>query len=141
MIALPRGVFERGGDVAIFQERVVVKNLLARRARSQQIQDVLDADAQIPQTGTPAALPRIDRDAVDFTHRLSPRSHDSYFTLLSVTTYFGAGGGRFAEGRARGQGLGAPVFYRSPRPRKTINQNASSVGCPFKRVRALKDLP
>ena len=50
----------------------LVGYLLARRPGGQRVQHVLDADAQAPQAGAPAAPARIDRDAAPFAQRLSP---------------------------------------------------------------------
>src|SRR5271154_7034362 len=68
MIALSRGVFERRCDIAGFQQRIVRENLFAGRARSQEIEHVLDANAQTPQAGPAAALVRIKRNALQFAH-------------------------------------------------------------------------
>src|SRR3984893_19129508 len=68
MIALPRRVFECRGNVSGFEQRVIFENFLAAGAGSQEVEHVLDADAQAPETGTPAALVRIDRYAAQFAH-------------------------------------------------------------------------
>src|SRR6185437_11866850 len=66
MVALPGGIFERGGDVSGFKQRMIFEDFLARGARCEQVEDVLHADAQPAKTGSPAALGGIDGDAVRF---------------------------------------------------------------------------
>lgn len=72
MIALTRGEFQHSGDVRRFKQRIVRQNLVVRRARRQQVEHVLDADAQASNAGAPAALLRVDRDAMKFTHAEKP---------------------------------------------------------------------
>ena len=72
VIALTRGEFQSSGDVRRFKKRIVRENLVVRRARRQQVEHVLDADAQASNAGTPPALLRIDRDAMKFTHNCAP---------------------------------------------------------------------
>src|SRR6266481_5626945 len=68
MIALSRRVFERGGNVSGFEQGVIFENFLAAGAGGQEVEHLLDADAQAPEAGTPAALARIDRYAAQFAH-------------------------------------------------------------------------
>src|SRR5713101_8044941 len=72
MVALPRRVFERGGDVPGFEQRQIRENLLAAGAGGQQVEHIADADAQTTQAGAPATLAWIDGDTVRLAHRGSP---------------------------------------------------------------------
>lgn len=64
MIRLLRRVLERRGDVARFQVRVVRKDFLVTCPCGEQIQDILHADAQATDAGTPSALLGTNGDAV-----------------------------------------------------------------------------
>jgi len=68
VIALTRGEFEDGGNIRRFKQRIILQDLLARSAGRQEIQDVLDANAQGPDARTSAALLWINGDAVQFAH-------------------------------------------------------------------------
>ncbi len=61
MVAPAGGVFEGGGDVAGFQQRMVVADLFPARPRGEPVEDILHPDAQTAQTRAPAALIGIDR--------------------------------------------------------------------------------
>ena len=56
MVALPRRVFECGGDIAFLQQRIVCKDLGAVSTGSQQVQHVPDPNTQTAQAGPAAAL-------------------------------------------------------------------------------------
>ena len=60
MVAVAGRVFERGGDVAVFEQRIILKDFFTRRPRRQEVQDVFDPDAQPAKAGPPAALAGID---------------------------------------------------------------------------------
>ena len=64
MIALTRGEFQDSGDVRRFKQRIVRE--ISRCARRQQVEHVLDADAQASNAGAPPTLLRVDRDAKKF---------------------------------------------------------------------------
>ncbi len=66
MIALTRSKFQDSGDVRRFKQRIVRENLVVRCARRQQVEHVLDADAQASNAGAPPTLLRVDRDAKKF---------------------------------------------------------------------------
>jgi hypothetical protein len=68
MVALPRRIFKRGGNVLVFQQRVIGKDFFTAGASGQQIENVFDADAKTPQAGPPAALGWIDGNAMSFAH-------------------------------------------------------------------------
>ena len=72
VIALTGGEFQNSADVRSFLKRIVGKNLVVSLSRRQQVEDVLDANAQASNAGTPPALLRIDRDAMKFTHNCAP---------------------------------------------------------------------
>jgi hypothetical protein len=68
VIALSRGVFQSGGNVTGFEQRVVFENFLPGGPCGQQFEHVLDADAQASEARSPAALVGIDGYAVQFAH-------------------------------------------------------------------------
>src|ERR1019366_4756395 len=103
-VALTRRVFERGGDVAGFQQRVIAENFLAARPGGEQGEHVLDADAQAAQAGTASALVRIDPYAVEFAHR---RLRDA-FTLSASSPQHAP------RGCAQGPGAGGEREKGSP---------------------------
>ena len=72
MVALPCRVFEGGGDVSRFQERIVAEDFLAAGARGQKIEHVFDPDAQATQARAVAALGGIDGYPVQFAHGMCP---------------------------------------------------------------------
>src|ERR1700737_4481260 len=72
MIALPRRVFECRGNVSGFEQEVIFENFLAAGSGGKEVEHALDADAQAPKAGPPAALARIDRYAAQFAHSGSP---------------------------------------------------------------------
>ncbi len=85
MVALPRGVFEGGGNVALLQQRVVGENLSAVGAGGQQVEHVTDADAQVAQARPTPALTRIDGDPVGLAHLSRPdRRHSLLFRQHSI---------------------------------------------------------
>jgi len=85
MVALAGRVFKRGRNVAGFEHWIIFENLLASGACGQQVKHILDADAQAAQARAPAALIRVDRYAVSFTHDKDPEAKISvYFTKYST---------------------------------------------------------
>lgn len=56
VIGLPRGKFQRCGDIFGFQIRAIFKYFFARRAGCQQIKDILHPDAQAPDAWSASAL-------------------------------------------------------------------------------------
>lgn len=73
MIALTCGKFQSGDDVRFFKKRIIGENFFPRRAGSQKIKNVLDANAGRTNARTPAALQRIDSNAMEFAHNRRPR--------------------------------------------------------------------
>lgn len=51
MVALPRRIFERGGNVSVFQQRMIGKDFFAAGAGGQQIEHVFDTDGKTRRIG------------------------------------------------------------------------------------------
>ena len=64
MITLARGIFKGGCDVFRFEQGIVRNDPVARSAGRQQVKDILDANTQTPDAGTPTALVGIHGHAV-----------------------------------------------------------------------------
>ena len=71
MIVLPCGEFQNSRDVLGFQVRVVGKDLLVRRTRGEQIQDILHTNPKTANRRTTATNVRADRDSLDRAHVLT----------------------------------------------------------------------
>ncbi len=64
VVEITRGVGEAGADVFRFQVRIVRKDLLGGGAAGEHVEDVFDADTHATNAGAPAALLRINGDAI-----------------------------------------------------------------------------
>jgi len=60
MIAQAGGVFERGRNVAILEDGIIRKNLLAAGTGRQEVKNVLNADAQPSDAWPASGLIRVD---------------------------------------------------------------------------------
>ena len=63
MVSFSSGIFQACGDVIGFQIGVIFQNLLSGDPGGQQIQHILDPDAQAPNTGPASALFRVEGDS------------------------------------------------------------------------------
>ena len=80
MVSLDCGIFKRCQNVVFFEERIVLKNFLVRRAGAKQAQNICDTNAQATNTGATAAFADFDGDPIEQT-----RFHDS---SKEVKAYF-----------------------------------------------------
>jgi hypothetical protein len=68
MFRLSGGVFEGGGDIAVLQKRVVLKDLLAASTRRKETEHIGHAHAYAAQAWASTALLCVDGDAVKLAH-------------------------------------------------------------------------
>jgi hypothetical protein len=64
MPGLSGGILVAGTKIIWFKEIILGENLLLGRARGEQIQDILNAQPESPDAGTPTALSRLNRNAI-----------------------------------------------------------------------------
>ena len=57
MIALAGCVLQRGGDIAGFEQRIIVQNFFPCRSRGQQIKHILNPNTQRAQAGLSEVVP------------------------------------------------------------------------------------
>src|SRR5688572_12967285 len=77
MVRLPGSVLERGGDVTIFQVRVILENFLAACPCREQIENVLHPHAEAAEARPAAALFGVNRNAIQLAHRQLPATKSS----------------------------------------------------------------
>ena len=82
MVSLYCGIFKRCQNVVFFEERIVLKNFLVRRAGAKQAQNIGDTNAQATNTGASAAFADFDSDPLEQTgFRDSSKAVKSYLPV------------------------------------------------------------
>jgi hypothetical protein len=77
MIARTGAKLERGRNVRLFKERIIVHNLFSARPGGEKVEDVLDPDAQAPDARASPALGGIDCNARAISLIAFPSQPDS----------------------------------------------------------------